>query len=420
MNKFAKAITGFLATVILVSGLSFGTLFAASVDPQEPNNSMSKATSMTMGKTYNGEIGSLKTYGKNHTLDEDWFKIKLTAGVIYRVTMTGYNKHFKNTTLLIDVGNKEDFDKDRHGAISLRNDFETNGDFADFSCSKSGTAYIKIWNYFDYPDGKNTTTYKLKIEVSPNLYLANGKTITGTVVAGSKLTLIPQFSNATFSSSNNSIATVDANGKVSAKQGGTVIITATNGSVTATCRLLVLYKDVTDSSDFWYDPTYYLTDRNVVKGYDKQTKFKPGNDCTRAQMVTFLWRLNGSPAPKSTSCKFTDVKTSAYYYKAVLWAVENGITTGVSKTKFKPSGVCTRAQTVTFLWRMAGKPSIGSAKNPFKDVKKSDYFYNAVIWASNKKIVAGYKNGTFKPSGKCLRRQMVTFLYKYDKNVNGK
>ena len=134
-------------------------------------------------------------------------------------------------------------------------------------------------------------------------------------------------------------------------------------------------------------------------------------------MVTFLWRLNGSPAPKSTSCKFTDVKKGAYYYKAVLWAVEKGITAGVSKTKFKPSGVCTRAQTVTFLWRMAGKPSIGSAKNPFKDVKKTDYFYDAVIWASNNKIVAGYKDKTFKPSGKCLRRQMVTFLYKYANNV---
>ncbi|MBP5655079.1 MAG: S-layer homology domain-containing protein [Clostridiales bacterium] len=185
-------------------------------------------------------------------------------------------------------------------------------------------------------------------------------------------------------------------------------------------KVTVMYKDVSDAGEFWYKPTYALSTKGVVKGYDKQTKFKPANDCTRAQMVTFLWRLAGSPAPKADSCKFGDVKKSDYYYKAVIWAVENGITTGVSKTKFNPSGVCTRAQTVTFLWRMAGKPSVGSAKNPFSDVKSKDYFYNAVIWASDKKIVAGYKDGTFKPSEKCLRRQMVTFLYKYDKNVNAK
>ena len=182
-------------------------------------------------------------------------------------------------------------------------------------------------------------------------------------------------------------------------------------------KVTVMYKDVNDSGEFWYKPTYALSTKGVVKGYDKQTKFKPTNDCTRAQMVTFLWRLAGSPAPKDATCKFGDVKKGAYYYKAVIWAVENGITTGVSKDKFNPSGVCTRAQTVTFLWRMAGKPSVGSAKNPFSDVKAKDYFYNAVIWASSKKIVAGYKDGTFKPSEKCLRRQMVTFLYKYDKFV---
>ena len=185
-------------------------------------------------------------------------------------------------------------------------------------------------------------------------------------------------------------------------------------------RSEILYKDVRDPSKFWYEPTYYLTSKNVVKGYDNQTKFKPGNKCTRAQMVAFLWRLNGSPAPKSKTCKFSDVMKGTYYYKAVIWAVENGITTGLSKKKFGPAGVCTRAQTVTFLWRMAGKPEPANTKNKFKDVKKSDYFYKAVLWASDNKIVAGYKDGTFKPSGKCLRRQMVTFLYKYDKAVNNK
>ena len=137
-------------------------------------------------------------------------------------------------------------------------------------------------------------------------------------------------------------------------------------------------------------------------------------------MVTFLWRLSGSPEPKSSKCKFADVKAGEYYYKAVIWAVEKGITTtGSSGNKFNPNGTCTRAQTVTFLWRMADKPEPQAKSCKFKDVKSSDYFYKATIWASEKKIVGGYSDGTFKPNDNCLRRQMVTFLYKYDKYING-
>ncbi|MBP5654580.1 MAG: S-layer homology domain-containing protein [Clostridiales bacterium] len=184
--------------------------------------------------------------------------------------------------------------------------------------------------------------------------------------------------------------------------------------------ITVLYKDVTKESDFWYAPTNYLTAKDVVKGYENQTLFKPGNDCTRAQMLTFMWRLAGSPEPKSDKCQFPDVKSSDYYYKPVIWAVEKGITTGYDDGTFKPGNVCTRAQTVTFLWRMAGKPAPKSATNKFSDVKKTDYFYNATLWASEMNILAGYSDGTFRPQGLCLRRQMVTFLYKYDKFVNNK
>ena len=227
-------------------------------------------------------------------------------------------------------------------------------------------------------------------------------------------------SSVKWKSSNPDVISVSDNGFVTCKMAGTATITAYSDGASASKTVTSLYKDVTNKKDFWYTPTNYLTAKGTVKGYDKQTKFKPGNDCTRAQMVTFLYRLQGEPATKSTTCKFTDVKKTDYFYKPVIWAVEKGITTGVSKTKFDPKGVCTRAQTVTFLWRMANKPSIGSAKNPFKDVKSKDYFYKAVIWASNKKIVAGYSDGTFRPQGKCLRRQMVTFLYKYDKFINKK
>ena len=235
-----------------------------------------------------------------------------------------------------------------------------------------------------------------------------------------KATVTGSSSKVSWKSSDTGIAAVDSAGKITAKQAGTVTITATVAGKSASCVVTVLYKDVTNSKDFWYAPTNYLTAAGVVKGYDKQTKFKPANDCTRAQMVTFLYRLQGEPKVKSTTCKFTDVKKSDYFFKPVIWAVEKGITTGVSKTKFNPQGVCTRAQTVTFLWRMADKPQPKTTENKFKDVKAKDYFYQAVLWASEKKIVAGYNDNTFRPQGKCLRRQMVTFLYKYDKFINGK
>ena len=243
------------------------------------------------------------------------------------------------------------------------------------------------------------------------------------IVCGSSDTLTATLNGSTdkitWKSSNTNIATVDS-GKITAKQAGVVTITATAAGKTAKCKLTVLYKDVTDPNLFYYQPTYYLTEKGIVKGYDNQTLFKPANNCTRAQMVTFLWRLNGSPKPTTTKNPSKDVKVSDYFYNAVLWALENNITTGTSKTTFGPQGVCNRAQTVTFLYRMAGSPSVDSAKCPFNDIQKKDYFYNAVIWAYKNKIVADSNDGTFKPKGTCLRRQMVTFLYKYDKYINGK
>ncbi|MCR4671239.1 MAG: S-layer homology domain-containing protein, partial [Saccharofermentans sp.] len=256
-------------------------------------------------------------------------------------------------------------------------------------------------------------------KVTFNLDKKSASVISGKTVT-LKATLTGSTDKISWKSSDTKIATVDSSGKITGKQAGKVTITASVAGKKATCTVTVLYKDVTSSSDFWYAPTNYLTAKGVVKGYANQTEFRPANDCTRAQMLTFMWRLQGEPAPKAKTCKFGDVKSSDYFFKPVIWAVENGITTGYSDGTFKPQNVCTRGQTVTFLWRMAGKPKADITKNPFTDVKEKDYFYNAVLWASGKKIVAGYSNGTFQPQGKCLRRQMVTFLYKYDKFINGK
>jgi len=247
---------------------------------------------------------------------------------------------------------------------------------------------------------------------------------TANVTCGKSLTLKATLTGATskisWKSSNTKIATVDASGKVTSKMAGTVTITATASGKSAKCKVTVLYKDVTNSKDFWYAPTNALTAKGVVKGYDKQTKFKPANNCTRAQMVTFIWRLMGEPTPKAKTCKFTDVKKTDYFYKACIWGNENHIVEGYKNGTFGPQIVCARRHAVTFLWRLAGSPKPASSKNKFSDVKKSDYFYKATLWASEKKILAGYSDGTFRPNGECLRRQMVTFLYKYDKYIKSK
>ena len=141
------------------------------------------------------------------------------------------------------------------------------------------------------------------------------------------------------------------------------------------------------------------------------TAFSPEATCTRGQVVTFLWRAMGCPEPKSASNPFSDVKAGDYFYKAVLWAAENGITTGTSKTAFSPNQPCTRAHVVTFLWRAHEKPAAGS-NNPFKDVVAGQYYTDAVLWAVSKNITNGIDATHFGPDNPCTRGQIVTFLYR--------
>lgn len=170
------------------------------------------------------------------------------------------------------------------------------------------------------------------------------------------------------------------------------------------------FKDV-KKSDFYYTPVLWAVENGITSGTSKTT-FAPNAACTRGQIATFLWRAAGCPNPKTSKNPFTDVKKSDYYYKAVLWAVGEGITSGATKTNFQPDAPCTRGQIATFLWRSAGAPTSKTSKNPFTDVKKKDYYYKAVLWAVGEGITAGTTKTTFGPNEACTRGQIATFLYR--------
>ena len=162
---------------------------------------------------------------------------------------------------------------------------------------------------------------------------------------------------------------------------------------------------------YYFDAALWAAEKGITTGTSADT-FSPNADCTRAQIVTFLWRAAGSPAPKSEINPFADLSTDAYYYSAVLWAVEQGITNGTSADAFSPDAVCTRAQTVTFLYRAAGSPEAGAA-NSFTDVNHDSYYTSAVDWAVDEGVTAGTSNSTFSPNADCTRGQIVTFLYRW-------
>ncbi len=193
----------------------------------------------------------------------------------------------------------------------------------------------------------------------------------------------------------------------------------------------VLFKDVNKSADFFFEPVYWALDRGITTGYTgkKEGYFGPKDECTRGQIVTFLWRYAGSPqVDPSGAPTFHDVKQTDYFYKAVIWAASQGITTGYTDKNGNPTGYfgsddeCTRAQIVTFLYRFAGEPAVDTSSAPsFKDIKSTDYFYRPVIWAASNGITTGYTDSHGNPTGKfgsgdgCTRGQVVTFLYRYDR-----
>lgn len=234
-----------------------------------------------------------------------------------------------------------------------------------------------------------------------------------------------------WTSSDRTIATVDANGRVKGVAEGKVTITVTSTadrSITASCTVTVTknlsddlvsiigalgnsslpFNDVT-VRDYFYDAVKWAVDRGITSGTSRYT-FSPDAPCTRAQVVTFLWRAAGCPQPVSKVNPFTDVRADDYFYTAVLWAVENGITNGTSAKTFSPDATVTRAQVVTFLWRANGQPAAGNSG--FLDVSSNAYYARAVDWAFANGITTGMDYGAFGPDTACTRAQIVTFLYR--------
>lgn len=210
--------------------------------------------------------------------------------------------------------------------------------------------------------------------------------------------------------------------KVTDKNGDKVKLTEKNGKYTFTMPASAVtvkatftktaenpFTDINDDA-YYKDAVIWAVENGITKG-TSGTMFSPDAACTRAQAVTFLWRAAGSPAPKATAMPFADVKAGSYYYDAVLWAVENGITKGTSDTTFSPDVKCTRAQIVTFLWRAQKSPAAASV-NVFTDVAADAYYADAVNWAVAKGITSGTSAAAFSPNADCTRGQIVTFLYR--------
>ena len=202
--------------------------------------------------------------------------------------------------------------------------------------------------------------------------------------------------------------------KLTGKGGGKYTFAMPNGKVTVEASFAPAKSEnpFTDvPSGAYYEDAVIWAVKNGITGGTSATTFAPNGFCTRAQAVTFLWRAAGSPAPKSTAMPFTDVPAGSYYYDAVLWAIENDVTKGTSDTAFSPNANCSRGQIVTFLWRSQKSPDAAAA-NPFTDVAADAYYTSAVLWAVEKSITGGTSAATFSPSANCTRAQIVTFIYR--------
>ena len=190
------------------------------------------------------------------------------------------------------------------------------------------------------------------------------------------------------------------------------LYTCSRCNETKTARLCAaeVFTDMPREGNWAHDPIDWAYFNGITAG-KSPTTFNPKDTVTRAEAMTFLWKTLDSPEPGTTENPFEDVMEGKYYYRPVLWAVENGVTTGTSETTFSPKQNCTRAQILTFLWIAAGKPEPETEENPFTDVQETKYYYKAVLWGVENHITSGVAPDEFGPNQTCTRAQIVAFLY---------
>ena len=263
--------------------------------------------------------------------------------------------------------------------------------------------------------GSSVSTYTVDVKAAENGKVVADKT-TASAASTVKLTVTPDEGYEL-----DALTVTDAAGNaVTVTDAYSFTMPRSNVTVTATFKQTAeptperkLFEDVTDESVYYFDPVYWAVDEKITTGVDAD-HFVPDGDCSRAEMVTFLWRSVGSPEPETTEMPFEDVAEDAWYFKAVLWAVENGITKGVSDTKFAPDEKVDRGQAVTFLFRLAKAEPVETAA-PFVDVDETAFYAEAVAWAAENGITKGTSESTFSPEMLCQRSQIVTFLYNLSK-----
>ena len=276
---------------------------------------------------------------------------------------------------------------------------------------KDTTVYAH-WTYTGSTGGGGVTTYPITVKSAKNgdvtashKSAAKGTTITLTVDPNKGYVLDTL---TVLDGKDKDLKLTEKNGKFTfTMPASKVTVAATFKASTPTGKNPFI--DVPAGS-YYEDAVIWAVDKGITTG-TSATTFNPNGICTRAQAVTFLWRAAGSPAAKSAVMPFTDVKAGSYYYDAVLWAVEQGISKGTSDTMFSPDATCTRAQIVTFLWRSQKSPAAGTA-NPFADVAADTYYIDAVLWAVKHNITVGTTVSIFSPDEECPRAQIVTFLYR--------
>lgn len=268
-----------------------------------------------------------------------------------------------------------------------------------------------MYAHWIYTGGSSASTYSIStletengtVSVSPR-YAERGDIVTVTVDPDKGYTL----ETLTVTDKNGSTVDVIDNGDSTysfTMPAGKVTINATFMEENSMLNFFVdLFLD-----DYYYDAVYWAAANGITDGID-DIHFAPNDVCTRAQIVTFLWRAAGSPETETVS-SFADVSADSYYAKAVAWAVEQGITIGTGDGNFYPDAPCTRGQSVVFLWR-SQKSAAADGVNPFTDVAADDYYADAVLWAVKENVTNGTSETTFSPAEDCTRAQIVTFLWR--------